>query len=195
MPALMSTRLIPREPEAQPTLFDVAMAQRWKYVERVKADPDRMIPGESIFQPADLAATAHYVDDFIANAKYVLLKSESLEALQKLADIIYDEMDVWFLDEILELYPAAKNEEERITAIGLTALAAPGAMDPRFLEILKAAYSASEPRVREKAVRMTAYVGWPELLAQLTPLQNDPDEKVRDRASAVVAAMTQRPTG
>ncbi len=194
--ALMATRLVPKDPEEQPTIFDLVQRKGWIYLKRVKPDPEKFIPGESIFKPKDADVTVHYVDDFIAQVVYILLKAEDLDELTDVADEIAEELPTYSSDEILQLYPAAKDEAERSKAIRLTGIAAPGRYDERYFAIFRAALAASETPVRLAAVQMTAYLGWRELGALLEPLRDsDADEGVRTSAGNIVSAMkaAQRP--
>jgi hypothetical protein len=187
---MFAIRLIPKNPDTRPTIVDVVRTRSWEYLEMIPADEQNFIPGEHVFQPKGTQMTVHFVDDFISEVKYFILKGEDLDQLAAVADEIRNALPTYSDDEILELYPSAKSGEERLRAICLTGIGSFGDFNDKVFDIFRSAFAASEPQVRLAAIDMSAYTGWPEMIDLIIPLRdNDPDEWVKKSAANMVQAM------
>jgi hypothetical protein len=186
---MLGTRLIPKNPDEPPTIFNVVSTKHWAYLECVKADPDNLIPAEDIFQPRGMDVTVHFVEDFIAEVQYIVIKGEDLDEMETVASAITDTVPVYTADEILALCAQAQTLEERLRALRLAGVAAPGEHNPQFFSVFAASMVAPEPVVRRAAIDMVAYAGWPELRELLTQRLTDPDEDVRQYAGYMLRAL------
>jgi hypothetical protein len=182
-------RLIPKDPEEGPTIFDVARLNYWDYVAAVPEDRDNLVPGEHVFEPENMHTTVRYVDDFITEVKYALLRGEAPAEIQAVADTIAETVPVYTDEEILALYPQAETTADKIRAVRLTGLVAPPECEARFLRAFRAALSDPEAPVRHVALEMVGYPGWPELADLVRQRVDDPDEDIRHDAEIMLRAL------
>ncbi|MFD8771125.1 HEAT repeat domain-containing protein [Streptomyces sp. NPDC056721] len=169
----------PRDDEVE----ELASEQGWQRVEEVTEDGARQIlwtigPGTALT----------YIEDPVSHNAYAVLVSEKQEAFDQALDVIHDELMPWQPRALLSSIEQAGDALARAKAVIRAGLGAPDRYDEEFFARIRDAFESPDKWIREAAVWATAYSHWPQYRPLLEAAeQNDPEEKLRSDAAAVLA--------
>ncbi|MFF0270067.1 HEAT repeat domain-containing protein [Kribbella sp. NPDC004536] len=103
-------------------------------------------------------------------------------------------LDAYSTDELLFGIEPAQSAAEVVQALFRLGLGAPPEFDERTATQLVGGLSFEHPMIRAAAIRSIAYLRWADVLLPLVErvADEDPDERVRQRAAELVYAVGQR---
>jgi hypothetical protein len=181
--------LIPKSPFTESKMHDLVEFNPWFLSEKVNRDPDNRIPFELIWITSDENTTIHYIEDELVKFSYIVIKGKDVE---KVVSKIISQIDIYSPEELFKMLIDAKSRSEKMKAVAHLGVASPQEFDPKFFELLQAAFSDSDPEVRRTAVWCIGYASWREFKETLEHLANsDPDEAVREDAGYLVGGYEQ----
>ncbi|MET8271498.1 HEAT repeat domain-containing protein [Streptomyces sp. NPDC005077] len=178
-----SRRLVlDRSPQDAP-VQELASDQGWQRVEEVSEEDARQIvwavaPGMAL----------NYIEDPVSHNAYLVLVSDHRERVDEILEAIQQELMPWENRALLVSLDEARDPLSQARAVIRAGLGAPDEFDEAFFSRIRTSLSHSDKWVREAAVWATAYSPWPQYRPLLEmAAQNDPDEKIRSDAAAVLA--------
>lgn len=179
-------RLIPAKPEGPPEFLDIADAEQWQYLRRVRGQPGDQIVKEHVFRPNRKQATVHEVTDGSCKVVYFLIRGESQEEITEITQTIQKRMRILTEDELWSRRAAAltqSDSDEKIRTISQLALVAPIEFNEKYFHAIEQSLLAPEAEVRYGTLKAAGYVSWHEFLPVLKQIsKSDPEEKVRNFA-------------
>ncbi len=182
-------RVIPKPPFTESKMHDLVEFNPWFLSEKVNRDPDNNIPFRLIWTTSDEETTIHYVEDELVKFPYIVVKGKDVE---EAVSEIRSQIEIYSPEELFKIFIAANSRSEKMKAVAHLGVASPQEFDPKFFELLQAAFSDPDPEVRRTAVWCIGYASWREFKETLEHLANsDPDEAVREDAGYLAAAYEQ----
>ncbi|MFD7505957.1 HEAT repeat domain-containing protein [Streptomyces sp. NPDC059850] len=125
-----------------------------------------------------------------------MIEGEHLEGFQEAVRVVQEELDPWESRILLLTIDDAPNPLSRARAVIRAGLGAPYAFDESFFSHIRDALGDSHEWVREAAVWATSYSPWPQYRPLLEDIaRNDPKEKIRGDAAAILAGFDQEGVG
>jgi hypothetical protein len=178
-----SDRLVLGRTPQSGLVADTAEEQGWQCVEEVVEDGARQVlwavgPGTSLT----------YTEDPVSHNAYAVLVSEDRQTFDEALHIVEEELMPWTRRALLISIDEARDALALARAVIQAGLGAPDSYDEDFFTKIREAFSSPEKWVREAAVWATSYSPWPQYRPLLeTVARDDPEEKLRSDASAVLA--------
>lgn len=181
--------IIPKPPFTESKMHDLVEFNPWFLSAKIDRDPDSNIPFRLIWTTSDKGTTIHYIEDELVKFPYIVVKGKDVE---KAVSKIRSRMEIYSHEELFKIFIAANSRSEKMKAVAHLGVASPQEFDPKFFELLQAAFSDPDPEVRRTAVWCIGYASWREFKETLEHLANsDPDEAVREDAGYLAAAYEQ----
>ena len=182
-------RLILVHPAGREDFLAFVRGTQWKYQREVQEDRARHVPYELLYTDPERQTWLHYVDDYIAEMRYVVVAGRDVE--EGSAEVARG-LPVYDPDALIAWALSATDPREVALAVRHVAVAAPAAFDPAFFSALEHGLTHPDPATRVMAIRACAYPAWPELRPVLTTMRDtDSNPRVRDAAAGLLSALEQ----
>lgn len=122
------------------------------------------------------------------------LRGPGEDAVSRRLDELAARLDAYSTDELLFGIEQAESAAETAQALFRLGLGAPPEFDERTATQIVGGLSFEHPMIRAAAIRSIAYLRWADLLIPLVErvAEEDPDERVRQRAAELVHAVAQK---
>jgi hypothetical protein len=171
----------------------IVLYQRdWDISRVVNRDDEKGTPRQNAYQntAGGYTSLVHVIDDHLLGLARLVIEGDDAEKVARELDEIAA-AGLVRLDEIRTLVTGADVDS---VVLGLRYLAAmaPDQATPELMDLFRRALEHPEPGVRDAAVQLAAYHGWPEMKLVATHLaEHDAHDGVRAVAVAVVASYEQ----
>jgi hypothetical protein len=167
----------------------VLYVRDWDIARVVDRDDETGMPRQNAYQNTANGYTSlvHVIDDHLLGLARLVIEGDDAE---RVADELGEDAGAGLvrLDEIRTLVTSIDVDS---TVLGLRYLAAmaPDQATPELMDLFRRGLEHPEPGVRDAAVQLAAYHGWPEVkLVAMDMATHDAHEGVRGVAAAVVAS-------
>jgi hypothetical protein len=185
--------LIPKQPFTDSEMHDLVDFHSWFLSAKIDRDPDNYVPFTLIWTTLDRETTIHYVEDELVKFPYIVIKGKDV---QKVASEICSEAEIYSSEELVKMFVDANTQNEKMKAVAHLGVASPQDFDPKFFELLQAAFSDPDPEVRRTAVWCIGYSSWREFRPILEQLvASDPVESIREQAGYMLESYKQHGIG
>jgi hypothetical protein len=151
--------LIPKPPFAELEMHDLVEFHPWFLSAKIDRDPDNCVPFTLIWTTVDKETTIHYIEDELVKFPYIVIKGKDV---QKVASKICSDSEIYSSEELVKMFVDANTRNEKMKAVAHLGVASPQEFDPKFFELLQAAFSDPDPEVRRTAVWCIGYSSWRE---------------------------------
>lgn len=179
-------RLVFKDRDAKNTLGAICVNNYWFLDAEIRADHDNGVPYELEYFARNGDLRVNYIEDFVAECSYVVLRGESAAA-DRAAHMISEAIPVWSDEEVLSAWREACGVTDRCLAILRVGVAAPPSYDKPFATCLHDALASDKEDVREAALAAIGYRNWPELDDTLARVaRTDKSERCANRASVML---------
>lgn len=160
----------------------------WDLVGRRPSDTKAGVDYQVVWlTPVNL--TFHYTEDLVARESYVYLEGDDFDEVGQYEAQIVEVLRPWTLDQLLQDVAQEHEGVGRSRAILRAGLGAPMEFDPRFFDVIRAAMSNADHRVRSVGVLACSYSPWPQYRPLLDRIaKDDPELETRELAEATLRA-------
>jgi len=178
-----TARLVPSTRLSRDRIQELAAGLSWTL--RAAYLPDGLRPFEQVFEAPDGTAVHWIVDDDL-EVSYFSVEGPNVA---RTVGAIHGEVEILDRGDLFARWDRARDYAEQGAAIRLIGAGAPEAYEPAWFDYFRQAFASRFGIVRFWAVLVSGIPGWPQLRAVVDQLaRTDPDETVRERATAMSGA-------
>jgi putative acetyltransferase len=177
-------RILFKKKSAKIALGAICVQEFWMLLARKARDRARRVPFELHYASDDEDIQVSYVEDPIADCRYVIVTGQKEERACKL---IRQRIPTWSNAGLFEAWDEASRASDRVAAILKIGVAAPSSFERRFAKRLKEGLADENSAVREASLAAIGYQDWPELDPVLRKVaRDDTDDRCRKRAAVML---------
>lgn len=174
-----------RESVNRATLEDAAWSNGWLLWNEIERSDST--PHEVVWVLKDQKTSIHFVEDFVIDVDYLVIKGPDADKVLKEA---VSSLDSYDKNDILELAKKAAKPEERIRAVYYAGAAGAGPFDRDLFGVIERAAEDEDAKVRRAAIVATGYLEWAQARKLLERLaRDDPDDRVREDAKLMLEGL------
>lgn len=180
------SRLVLDSDDPDRVVYFLSEDLRWNLRRVIHADPEKMIPKESIYVTQDKTTGIHAVTDPLVHMVYLVVRGPHANEVTK---SICDSTSIIDQRAAIRMMEEAHTRQDRMRAVACVGVTAPEAFDRASFELLQSAFQDPDPEVRKVAAWVTVYAAWPELRSLLERMRDhDPSVELRDDATRLLTA-------